>query len=89
VLQRAAISAALAVRDLRALAGVEAACADVKRAEREGDWIYRRGVAVLYSGDFGAIEVLMWKDLLDGAEGAIDRCEDIANVIESVALKFA
>ena len=89
VLQRAAISVALAVRDLRALAGVEAACADVKRAEREGDWVYRRGVAVLYSGDFGAIEVLMWKDLLDGAEGAIDRCEDIANVIESVALKFA
>ena len=89
VLQRAAISVALAVRDLRALAGVEAACADVKRAEREGDWVYRRGVAVLYSGDFGAMEVLMWKDLLDGAEGAIDRCEDIANVIESVALKFA
>ena len=89
VLQRAAISVALAVRDLRALAGVEAACAEVKRAEREGDWVYRRGVAVLYSGDFGAMEVLMWKDLLDGAEGAIDRCEDIANVIESVALKFA
>jgi hypothetical protein len=89
VLQRASTSVALAVRDLRALAGVEAACAEVKRAEREGDWVYRRGVAVLYSGDFGAMEVLMWKDLLDGAEDAIDRCEDIANVVESVALKFA
>jgi uncharacterized protein Yka (UPF0111/DUF47 family) len=89
VLQRASTSVALAVRDLRALAGVEAACAEVKRAEREGDWVYRRGVAVLYSGDFGAMEVLMWKDLLDGAEDAVDRCEDIANVVESVALKFA
>jgi uncharacterized protein Yka (UPF0111/DUF47 family) len=89
VLQRAATSVALAVRDLRALAGVEAACAEVKRAEREGDWVYRRGVAVLYSGDFAAMEVLMWKDLLDGAEDAIDHCEDIANIVESVALKFA
>jgi hypothetical protein len=46
-------------------------------------------VAVLYSGDFAAMEVLMWKDLLDGAEDAIDHCEDIANIVESVALKFA
>ncbi|HET6715328.1 MAG TPA: DUF47 family protein [Actinomycetota bacterium] len=89
VLQRAATSVALAVHDLRTLTGVEAACAEVKRAEREGDWVYRRGVAVLYSGDFGAMEVLMWKDLLDGAEDAIDHCEDIANIVESVALKFA
>lgn len=89
VLQRAARGAAVAVRDLRALARVEAACGEVKRAEREGDWMYRRGVAVLYSGDFDAMEVLMWKDLLDGAEAAIDHCEDIANAIESVALKFA
>ncbi|CAN5676022.1 DUF47 family protein [soil metagenome] len=89
VLRRAATSAAVAVHDLRALSGVEAACAEVKRAEREGDWVYRRGVAVLYSGDFGAMEVLMWKDLIDGAEDAIDQCEDIANIVESVALKFA
>lgn len=89
VLQRAATSVAVAVHDLRALAGVEAACAEVRRAEREGDWVYRRGVAVLYSGDFDAMEVLMWKDLLDGAEDAIDNCEDIANVVESVALKYA
>jgi uncharacterized protein Yka (UPF0111/DUF47 family) len=89
VLRHAATSVAVAVHDLRALAGVEAACAEVRRAEREGDWVYRRGVAVLYSGDFGAMEVLMWKDLLDAAEDAIDNCEDIANVVESVALKFA
>ncbi len=89
VLEGATRSAALAVHHLRALAGVEPACAEVKRAEREGDWIYRRGVAVLYSGDFGAMEVLMWKDLLDAAEDAIDHCEDIANTVESVALKFA
>lgn len=89
VLLRAATAAALAVRDLRKLHRIEAACAEVKRAEREGDWVYRRGVVSLYSGDFGAMEVLMWKDLLDEAEDAIDHCEDIANVVESVALKFA
>ena len=43
----------------------------------------------LYSGDYRALEVLMWKDLLAQVEAAIDRCEDVANQIESVVAKFA
>jgi uncharacterized protein len=89
VLLRATRSVALAVRDLRHFRGLEAAIAEIKREEHEGDWVYRRGVAALYSGDFGAMEVLMWKDLLHEAEAAIDRCEDIGNTLESVVLKFA
>ncbi len=87
VLQRATTSVALAVRHLRVYRGVEQACAEVRRAEREGDWVYRRGVAALYSGDFRSMEVIMWKDLLHQAETAVDRCEDIANIVESVSLK--
>lgn len=89
VLGRATRGVALAVRDLRTYTGVERACAEVRRAEREGDWVYRRGVAALYSGDYRAMDVLMWKDLLHQGEAAIDHCEDIANTIESVALKHA
>ncbi len=89
VLQRATLSVATAVRDLRHLRGLGKAIADIKRQEREGDWVYRRGVAALYSGDFDAMEVIMWKDLLEEAEAAVDRCEDIANTLESVMLKFA
>jgi uncharacterized protein Yka (UPF0111/DUF47 family) len=89
VLGRATTGVGIAVTDLRSYTGVEEACAEVRRAEREGDWVYRRGVAALYSGDYRAMEVLMWKDLLHQAETAIDHCEDIANTIESVALKHA
>jgi uncharacterized protein Yka (UPF0111/DUF47 family) len=46
-------------------------------------------VAALYSGDYKAMDVLRWKDLLEQTEEAIDRCEDIANTLESVALKHA
>jgi len=89
VLGSAVTSVAAAVRDLRHLRGLEHTIADVKRAEREGDWVYRRGVAALYAGGFDALQVLMWKALLHGAETAIDHCEDIANTLESVALKHA
>jgi predicted phosphate transport protein (TIGR00153 family) len=89
VLVRASTHVVRAIGGLRNLHTVERAVTDLKREEREGDWIYRRAVASLYSGEFRSLEVLMWKDLLKQVEAAVDRCEDIANTIESVATKFA
>jgi uncharacterized protein len=89
VLHRAMTAVSIAVRDLRSLHPLEEVLAEIKRAEREGDWVYRRGVAELYSGDYEPMQVLMWKDLLHHGETALDTCEDIANTIESVLLKFA
>ena len=78
-----------AVRGLRHLRSVEHAIAEIKLQEREGDWVYRRAVAALYSGDYAAMDVLKWKDLLHETEEAIDTCESIGNIISSVAAKFA
>ncbi len=78
-----------AVRGLRHLQTVEHSVGLIKLQEREGDWVYRRAVAALYSGDYKAMDVLKWKDLLQETEDAIDRCEGIGNILESVALKFA
>jgi predicted phosphate transport protein (TIGR00153 family) len=89
VLRRATSHVETAVGSLRQLSRVERPIADIKRDEREADWLYRRSVADLYSGDYDPMEVLKWKDLLQQVEAAVDRCEDIANTIESVAAKFA
>jgi predicted phosphate transport protein (TIGR00153 family) len=89
VLVRASVAVRAAVGSLRSFRRTEQLCAEVRRLEREGDWVYRRAVATLYSGDHRAMEVLIWKDLLKEIEGAIDRCEDIANTVESTKLKFA
>ncbi len=78
-----------AVGHLQQIRRVPSDVSVIKREEREGDWINRRAVADLYSGDYRALEVLMWKDLLAQVEAAIDRCEDVANQIESVVAKFA
>lgn len=78
-----------AVGHLQQISAVPPDVAAIKREEREGDWIYRRAVADLYSGDYKALEVLMWRDLLEQVEAAVDRCEDVANQIESVVAKFA
>ena len=78
-----------AVSRLRTLQDLNGYLVELNRIENEGDRVYRKTVARLYSGDFKAMDVLKWKDLVDQMEEAIDGCEDIANTIESIALKHA
>jgi uncharacterized protein Yka (UPF0111/DUF47 family) len=44
-------------------------------------------VGALFDRDEPAIEVLKWKEIFDALEEAIDECEDVSNVLESIALK--
>ena len=89
VLVRVTETMQAAVRGLRTLGDEDRHLIEINRLENEGDRIYRKTVARLYSGEFKAMDVLKWKDVVDEMERAIDACEDIANSIESIALKHA
>ena len=62
---------------------------EINRLENEGDRIYRQATASLFSGNFKAMDVLKWKEVIDELEAAIDRLEDVANTLEGIALKQA
>lgn len=62
---------------------------EINRLENEGDIAYRRAVAGLFSGDFKAMDVLRWKEIIEDTEQAIDGLENVANVIETTVLKHA
>jgi len=55
--------------------------------EDEGDRIYRQAVAYLFGGEHKAMDVLKWKDVIDEAEAAIDRLQNVGNVLEAITLK--
>jgi len=78
-----------AIAGLRSFSGLEPYWVEINRLENEGDRVYRKTVARLFSGDFKAMDVLKWKDLVDQLEAAIDACEDVANTLESIVLKHA
>lgn len=61
----------------------------VKLLEEEGDAIYHEAVGELFRGSPDPLEVIKWKELYDTVERALDQCEDVANVLESIALKHA
>lgn len=89
VLSRATDQTYRAMSALRSLAGLDQYWVEINRLENEGDRIYRKTVARLFSGEYKAMDVLKWKDLVDQLEAAIDKCEDVANTLESIVLKHA
>jgi predicted phosphate transport protein (TIGR00153 family) len=59
----------------------------VKRLEEEGDAVYHAAVGGLFEGTPDPLQVMKWKELYDTIERALDQCEDVANTLESIALK--
>jgi len=59
----------------------------IKLLEEEGDALYAECVGMLFSVDIPPIEVIKWKEIFDALENAIDECDDVSNVLESIALK--
>ena len=72
---------------LRNMKAMEQYWIEINRLENEGDRYYRRTIAELFSGDYKAMDVLKWKDIIENIEQAIDRLEDVANTVESIVLK--
>jgi uncharacterized protein Yka (UPF0111/DUF47 family) len=62
---------------------------EIDRLENEGDRVYRQAVADLFGGDHRALDVLKLRDVCDEMERAIDKVEDLSDVLETIALKHA
>jgi predicted phosphate transport protein (TIGR00153 family) len=74
---------------LQSMKGTEAFLQAIDQLESEGDVIYRRTLGRLFGGEFEALEVLRWKDIIQAMEAALNTVEDISNVVESIVLKHA
>jgi len=60
---------------------------EINRLENEADRLHQQAVVRLFDEEANPIAVIKWKEALDFLEQATDRCEDVANVIEGVAVK--
>lgn len=89
VLQRMAVQLHEVVSTLERPAGIAPRLVEIHRLENEGDDLYHEAIAELFRGTPDALRVIRWKDIYDKLEGAVDRCEQAANIIESVIIKHA
>jgi uncharacterized protein len=77
------------LRDVKNPKRVLEACKAVNVCENQGDTLIRRAIADLFKSGLDPLTVMKWKEILDLIEDAIDRSEDVANVIEGVVLEHA
>jgi uncharacterized protein len=87
VLARAAAALEALVAGMKKSKLVAERSAEVKLLEEEGDAIYHEAVGELFSGGMEALDVIKWKEIYDTLERALDECEDVANIVGSIALK--
>ena len=64
-------------------------CVEINRLENMADVVYRAAMAELFENSTDMAHVIKWREIYEHMESATDRCEDVANVIEGVALKHA
>ncbi len=87
VLVAAADELRIAVAKLDRLEDVEQHWINIHTRENEGDAIFREALGGLFTGGLDAVEIIKWKDIHEKLELAIDRCEDVANIIEMLVVK--
>ncbi|HUU57796.1 MAG TPA: DUF47 family protein [bacterium] len=78
-----------AVSSLRHFPDVKPYLLEINRLEEETDHLCRNALAALLNSDIDAVTIIKWKEILEILEGATDRCEDVANIVDGVIVKNA
>ncbi|HVF57670.1 MAG TPA: DUF47 family protein [Pyrinomonadaceae bacterium] len=89
VIQRMAVQLHEVVSSLERPGGIAPRLVEMHRLENEGDEIYHKAIAELFMDTPDPLTVIKWKEIYEKLESTIDRCESVANIIESVIIKNA
>jgi predicted phosphate transport protein (TIGR00153 family) len=87
VLERAAELTAEAMPRLRSMKELNTYWIEINRLENQGDQVYRKLLAHLFSGQYDALTVMKLKEVIDRLEEAADVFEHVANTVETIAVK--
>ena len=63
-------------------------CNNIKKYEQQADSLYRRAIAALFETNTNAIEVIKIKEIYENFESSLDKCQDVADIIEDIVLKY-
>ncbi len=64
-------------------------CVEINRLENMADDVFHSAMAELFDESKDMAQVIKWREIYEHMESATDRCEDVSNVLEGVALKYA
>lgn len=77
------------LRNMKNVINIREACIRINSIENHADDIFYTAVARLFEEEKNAIELIKMKEILSSLETATDKCEDAANILESILIKSA
>lgn len=90
IILRSAVEIKAAVNELKSLDNVlriREALVRINSLENNADDVYDGAIAALFQEEKNAINLIKMKEILSNMETATDKCEDVANVIETILVK--
>jgi predicted phosphate transport protein (TIGR00153 family) len=78
-----------ALLHLRRYRGLDRYWIEIHRLENEGDRLVRQAIAGMFESETDPIAIIKWRKIYNLLESTIDRCEDVANIIERITIKHA
>lgn len=82
-------SAILEMKNMKKMRDITDALVRINSIENHADDIFDHAVAQLFDNEKDAVHIIKIKEILSALETATDKCEDAANVIESIIVKMA
>lgn len=62
---------------------------EINRLENEADRITKDSLGRLFEDEKDPVSIIKWKEIYETLEETTDRCEDVANILEGIVLKYA
>jgi len=81
--------AVIALREMKNVTRIREACVRINSIENHADDIFDMTIAQLFEEEKDAIKIIKTKEILYTLEAATDMCEDAANAISSIVIKYS
>lgn len=75
------------MRNMKNVTRVKEALVRINSIENHSDTVYNYAIADLFKNEKDAIRLLKYREILEHLENVTDKCEDVADVIESIIIK--
>ncbi|MEW6468226.1 MAG: DUF47 family protein [Bacteroidota bacterium] len=81
--------AVLGLKDIKKSGRIKEACVKINSIENHADDIFDMTIAKLFEEEKDAVKIIKTKEILSALETATDKCEDAANAISSIVIKYS
>jgi len=61
----------------------------INSLENQADGLLRAAMAEVFADTMNLAEAMKWREIYSNLENATDRCEDVADILEGIVLKYA